>query len=134
MVVERVPILEPGGPNLLLHLSLVIGWRNQRAGLFNLHQHDTADGAYGSPLPIKREPLLKNGSLLVNGRRTLEAISLAAHWINHIDLDNGMMADIGDRIWRTDIRENDVFTIPDGGCPLGGKVRSTIFADRGHKA
>src|SRR5438067_2486364 len=30
--VERVPILEPRGPNLLLRLSLVIGWRDQGHG------------------------------------------------------------------------------------------------------
>src|SRR5437764_6256353 len=83
--VERVPILEPGGPNLLLCLSLVIGWREQGHGSFDLHQHDTADGAHGSALPIECEPLLKDGSLLVNGRRAFEAIALAAHWINDVD-------------------------------------------------
>src|SRR6185312_10599650 len=63
--VEHVPILEPGGPNLLLRLSLVIGRRDQGDGSFDLHQHDTVDGALRSALPIKREPLLKDGSLFV---------------------------------------------------------------------
>src|SRR5947209_1912373 len=103
MLVERVPILEPGSPNLLLRLSLVIGGRDQGHGSFDVYQHDTADGAAGSALPIQREPLLKDGSLLVNGRRAFEAIALAAHRINHIDLNDGMMAEIGDRPWRTDI-------------------------------
>src|SRR5437868_13161070 len=92
-VVEHVPILEPEGPDLFLRLSLVICWRDQGNGSFNLHQHNAADGANGSALPVKCEPLLKYWSLLVNGRRAFEAISLAGHWINYIDLDHRMMSD-----------------------------------------
>src|SRR5690348_11627796 len=99
-----------------------------------MHQHDTADGAHGSALPIECQPLPKDGSLLVNGRRAFEAIALAAHRIHHIDLNDRMMANIGDRPWRTDIGEHNVLIVPHGSCSLGGKVRSTILTDRGHKA
>src|SRR6266702_2426624 len=115
--IERLPVLQPLLAHLLFCLALIINWRNQGCGTLDLHQHNVLDGTGGPTLAVESHRLIKERSFLIHRRRAFEAIALASHWIDYVDLG-----------------EDEVVIVPDGRGPFRRQIGRAVWADRGHEA
>src|SRR6266566_9039828 len=134
MSIERLPVMQPLLAHLLFCLALIIDWRNQGHSMLDLHQHNVLDGTGGPTLAVESHCLLKERSFLIHRRRAFEAIALASHGIDHVDLYDRLQLHIGDGSRRADIGEDEVVIVPDGRGPFRRQIGRAVWADRGHKA
>src|SRR5438309_690750 len=66
--------------------------------------------------------------------RALEPVTFAHEMIDHVHLDVGVCAQIGDGPGRADVGENKVLIVQDANGSLGGKVRRAVGTDCGNES
>src|SRR5215470_16452509 len=134
MVPELLPILTPSCAHLRLAVAHIIDWRDQRGRTLDLHQHDVVLDGGRAPPPIELDDLVKLRPFAKDCRRPFEAVALTQQAIDHVDLQDRVMAKVCDGTGRANIREHQMFIVPGSSGSLGGEIGGAVWADGGNEA
>src|SRR5215831_20564643 len=93
---ERVPVAKPAIAHRRLSQTKCIDRRDQGCCPLDLYQDNAANRVGSAPPCVVSKNLLKHRPFRHDGGSSLEAIALAYHRVNHIDLHDWIATQVGD--------------------------------------
>jgi len=108
---------------MLLGEAEIVRRRIDRLRGLNLYHHDLPDSALRTSFPVEDEHLVVENPGFKNRCHTLEAVSLADEWIDHVHFSIvRVLSQVRQRARRSDVCKDEVIVIPHSRGAFRGEI------------